>query len=198
MSLKYLNVCICITHYWYHWRKARSNSSERSINNWLKLINDMGAEILNWKDKRKEDAFILNFTSQSPRNVYSRHQMLVNSLLVSLNKRVLKKLILQRSGGNTSSSQCKKKDTVFQFKIFYFGLTGKARHRLQLHVIYIFPLFLFFFSFNSHNIWEKQIETQNINNKKIKRNKLLLQRIFIIQIALLFPVGSFNFKVLRQ
>ena len=142
----------------------------------------MGAEILDWKDKRKEDAAILNFTSQSSRNVHSRYQMLVNSLLASLNKRLLKKLTLPRSGWNTSSSQCKGKDTVFQFEILYFELTGKASHPLDLHVIYtclpfILSFFVYFFQY-----------LRKINGKakhqqqKIKRNKVLLQRIFTIQL----------------
>ena len=139
----------------------------------------MGAEILDWKDKRKEDAAILNFVFQSSRNVHSRYQMLVNSLLVSLNKRMLKNLILHRSGWNTSSSQCKEKDTVFQFEI-YFGLTGRARHPLDLHIIYTCLPFIFsFFVYFSQYL--RKINGNAKHEQQKTRNKVLLQRIFIIQ-----------------
>ena len=145
----------------------------------------MGAEILDWKDKRKEDAAILNFASQSSRNVHSRYQMLINSLLVSLNKRVLKKLILPRSGWNTSSSQYKEKDTVFQFEILYFGLTGRARHPLDLHVIYTCLSFTFsFFVYFSQYL--RKINGNAKHEQQKTRNKVLLQRIFIIQLHYCF------------
>ena len=142
----------------------------------------MDAEILRWKDKRKEDAVILNFTSQSSRKLYSRYQMLVNSLPVSLNKRVLKKHILPRSDCNTSSSQCKRKETVFQFEILYFGLTGKARLPLDLIVIYTCLPFIFSFFVYFSQYLRKIDGNAKHQQQKRRRNKVILQRIFTIQL----------------